>query len=114
MAYRIIHRNTELEAALADERARYWRGKPPDIRRRIAQAFLKLEASPLEMGRSHQLQHNLKGLRSMDLGKNWRLLFKVCEECRREGWGADSPLPCCTLQEWDPTAVNVVDLRKIH
>ena len=70
-----------------------------------------LAQSPYQAAGSERLRHDFSGLRSAVLVNQWRLIFKVCEECRREGLRDRNPLDCC--QNEFPTAdrtVNVVEV----
>ena len=57
-----------------------------NLRSRIEKVALQIIADPY--ARTEQLSHkhgfNLKGCRSAHVGQNFRIIFVICEECRKE------------------------------
>ena len=93
------------------DRPRFWRNKHPRLQRRWGSVLELLAQSPYQAAGSERLRHDFSGLRSAVLLNQWRLIFKVCEECRREGLRDHNPLDCCRNEF--PTAdrtVNVVEV----
>jgi len=57
----------------------------------------RLLGDPYSAARSEQLRHNEAGLRSAGRQSDaTRIIFKICDECRRRNERARWPLDCCT------------------
>ena len=70
-----------------------------------------LAQDPYNAARSEQLRHNYSGLRSAVLIDQWRLIFKVCEECRLYGMQERNSLDCCKDQiDLHDKTVNIIGI----
>lgn len=70
-----------------------------------------LEQEPYIDARSEKLRHDYSGLRSAVLVAQWRLIFKVCEECRRDQMQKRNPLECRRNEIDLPNrTVNIIDI----
>jgi len=56
------------------------------LARRIERKIDLLVRDPYRNCRSELLVGNLKGLRCARLTKSIRIIFAICEECRKRGW----------------------------
>ena len=93
------------------DRPRFWRHKHPRLRRRYERVLDMLAQDPYTAARSEQLRHDYSGLRSAVLLDQWRLIFKVCEECRRDDMRERNPLDCCRNEVVLPDkTVNIIDI----
>lgn len=77
------------------DRPRFWRHKHPRLRLRYDRVLEMLKQEPYTAARSERLRHDYSGLRSAVLIDQWRLIFKVCEECRHQRLQKRNPLDCC-------------------
>ncbi len=67
---------------------------------KIKEVCEKLARNPYTAAGSHPLKYTLAGLRAATVKGAIRVIFKVCEECRRiEGWREMHALDCCDLEE---------------
>ena len=93
------------------DRPRFWRHKHPRLRLRYERALGLLAEDPYSAAQSERLRHDYSGLRSAVLLAQWRLIFKVCEECKREGLQERNPLDCCRDEIVLPDrTVNIIDI----
>ena len=93
------------------ENPRFWRHKHPRLQRRYERVLELLTQDPYGAARSEQLRHDFAGLRSAVLLDQWRLIFKVCEECLRNQMQESNPLDCCRNEiELPDRTVNIIDI----
>ncbi|MYC06778.1 MAG: hypothetical protein F4X57_06360 [Chloroflexi bacterium] len=90
---------------------RFWRRRHPRLQRRFRLVLDMLSTDPYAAARSERLRHDFSGLRSAVLVNQWRLIFNVYEECRRDGFQDNNPIDCCR-NEVD-TLVNTVNVIEI-
>jgi mRNA-degrading endonuclease YafQ of YafQ-DinJ toxin-antitoxin module len=74
----------------------------------------KLIKNPCGAARSHRLAHDLAGLRAADVTNTLRVIFKVCEECRRRGDHELNPLDCCELGGTEDLTITFLDIDYFH
>ncbi len=93
------------------DRSGFWRHRHPRLRQRYG-VVLEMLAHELYMAaRSERLRHDYSGLRSAVLVGQWRLIFKVCEECRHDQMQERNPLDCCRNEICLPDRmVNIIDI----
>lgn len=114
MPYAVRVLDPDLQRALADPSDRYWRGKPPHIHRRVHQIISRLRQNPYDLAGSHPLVGEFRSLRAARLTDRWRLIFKICEECRRNGAQAIHPLDCCRSGETLDQTINLLEIVDYH
>ena len=73
----------------------------------------RLRRDPYSTARSEQLRHNEAGLRSAGRQSGaTRIIFKICEECRRRDEGHRWPLDCCLDGLTPARTVNILCLSE--
>ena len=108
--------NPDLEPALDDPKHPLWRRqRHPRLPKRTKLVVDLLREAPYSAAGSHRLQWDLSGLRAADLVGPWRLIFKVCEECRKENLQERNPLDCCRGEISLPNnTINLLYIDNYH
>lgn len=92
-------------------RPRFWRNKHPRLQKRYCLVLGLLAEDPYGAASSERLRHDYAGLRSARLLAQWRLIFKVCEECICLQMKERNPLDCCRGEIALPRkTINIVDM----
>ena len=103
--------NNDLAGAIADSQHPFWRRRHPRLYKRTKSVLDLLTEAPYSAARSHMLRFEWTGLRSATLVDQWRLIFKVCDECRRMGLGSQNPIDCCNgSQKTGDGTINVIEV----
>ena len=108
--------NPDIRKAIDDPSHPFWRRKKnPRLPNRLRTVIELLQEDPYSAAGSHPLRWGLAGIRAATLVGPWRLLFKICEECRTQNLHASHPLDCCRgeIQTQDRT-VNILDVVDYH
>ena len=72
--------------------------------------LLVLLADPLQALHSERLLRDHRGLRSARFGWRFRLLFKLCGECRLHRDQARYTLECCLAGDAETTPDNTINI----
>lgn len=67
---------------------------------------------PYEAARAERLRGPYRGLRSARVDDKVRFIYRLCEECRREGEQRLRPIDCCMDGSTDDRTVNVLCLSE--
>ena len=62
--------------------------------------------------RSERLRHELSGKRSAQVDRGVRLIYTICEECRRLGDEERNQLDCCLAETCDLTRVTFLTITR--
>jgi Txe/YoeB family toxin of Txe-Axe toxin-antitoxin module len=89
-----------------DER-RYRRDREAILRR--VEELLK---DPYQAARAERLRHEFAGLSSARILGGTRLIYRICEECRRLGDQVRRPLDCCLTGDTPDATVNILCLSE--
>jgi Txe/YoeB family toxin of Txe-Axe toxin-antitoxin module len=105
----------QLQQDLDDPKAKFWKNKDPRLRKRVLDVIDRLCDAPYTAAGSHQLKWDISGLRAADLVGAWRLIFKVCEECRKQGLQNQNPLDGCRGETQLPNnTINFLEITDYH
>ena len=89
----------------------FWKKKNPRLKKRTLSVFILLEQDPYRAAGSERLKYDWVGLRSAELVQQWRLIFKICQECVRQNLQANNPIDCCRGDlESNDEFVNVIEI----
>ena len=100
-----VRRSIQLEAQL---RTRRFRG----LRDRIESRIVELLKDPYRAARAERLRYQYAGLRSAHVMDATRLIYRLCEECRRLGDQSRRPLHCCRDDATADRTVNLLCLSE--
>lgn len=89
---------------LRQARSRVYRSRGKELRASLERLF----EDPLSPSRSERLKHQFVGLRSAPVNGRLRLIYRVCEECRRLGDETGRPIECCWATNTPATTVNIL------
>jgi len=87
---------------------RRYRSRIAEIERRLA----VLLRDPYNAANAERLKHQYSGLRSARLFDATRLIYRLCEECRKLGEQDQLPLDCCLLSHTAALTVNILCLSE--
>ena len=106
----------DLQLALDNPTHLFWkRRRNPRLPKRTKRVIELLQEAPYTAAGSHPLRWDLSGLRAADLVGGWRLIFKVCEECRKQEMQKSSPLDCCRGEtSTTDITINLLDVDDYH
>jgi len=105
----------KLRQDIDNPKARFWRNKDPRLRKKATETIESLCDAPYSLAGSHRLKGNLSGLRAANLVGAWRLIFKVCEECRKQGLRDQNPIDCCRGEAQTPdNTINFLEIVDYH
>ena len=76
----------------------------------IFERLVVLFRDPYRAARAERLRHPYRGLRSARVDDRLRFVYRLCEECRRDGERRLRPLDCCIGGFTDDRTVNVLCL----
>lgn len=79
-------------------------------RRAIESALATLLQEPYQGRGGHRLRFSFLGLRSADIDKGDRVIYRICEECRKLGDGSNRPIDCCEGANVPSETVNILCL----
>lgn len=82
------------------------------LRRRIESRIAELLKDPYRAARAERLRHEYAGLRSARMVNATRLIYRLCEECRRLGDQSRRPLDCCRDGVTADRTVNLLCLSE--
>lgn len=78
----------------------------------IDERLAVLLRDPYRAARAERLRASYRGLRSARVDDRLRFVYRLCEECRREGEQRLRPLDCCTDGSTEDRTVNVLCLSE--
>lgn len=81
---------------------------------RLHTVVAEILGAPYEARRSKRLRWELAGLRSARYDKGRRIIFKICEECRRRGDQKRNPLGCCSEENSPERIVTFIAFTNYH
>ena len=84
--------------------SRQYRSRREEVLRRLDALF----GDVYRAGRAERLRGRYRGLRSARVDDRVRFIYRLCEECRREGEQDIRPLDCCISGDTDDRTVNVL------
>lgn len=87
---------------------RRYRARRREIERRID----LLRQDPYRAAHAERLKHDFAGLRSARLFGGVRVIYRICEECRRLGEQRRSPLDCCFSGATPDRTINLLCLSE--
>jgi mRNA-degrading endonuclease YafQ of YafQ-DinJ toxin-antitoxin module len=74
----------------------------------------KLLVNPYGAADSHRLKYDFAGLRAATVFGSLRVIFKVCEECRKLGDSGLNPLDCCESASTSDLTITFLDILDYH
>lgn len=80
----------------------------------LTRARDEILASPYDAHGSHALRHDWSGFRSVEFDDRNRIIYRVCEECRKLQQTQLHPLQCCAEPDANPLMVTFVDFGDYH
>lgn len=80
----------------------------------LTQACRSIVTDPYNAAGSHLLRHEWVGFRGADFDGRQRIIYRVCEECRRLHNETRNPLACCADVEGSRFIVTFVDFGDYH
>jgi len=74
----------------------------------------RLLINPYGAAGSHRLKYDSAGLRAATVFGSLRVIFKVCEECRKLGDGDLNALDCCESASTSDLTITFLDILDYH
>lgn len=80
----------------------------------IAARLQTMFADPYTAARAKRLTGRHTGRRSARLDRRWRIIYRLCVECRQLGDQARAPLDCCAHGGTSDRTINILCLGDYH